>query len=98
VFDPRVVILDALLPTWKMSRERSLLLLVRFDGLGNERLIGLFAGFQAINLPAQAGLSPVDTPGIQKQRAADLLEWLIARIRLFEDGNGNERANSPIKP
>src|SRR5260370_7210591 len=66
------------------------------ERLRDQRVVMLAAGFEAVNFAAQAGLSTIDAPGIQKHRTTYLAVRLIP-FALFQHGYGYERANSPIK-
>src|SRR5260370_28533339 len=66
------------------------------ERLRDQRVVMLAAGFEAVNFAAQAGLSTIDAPGIQKHRTTYLAGRLIP-FALFQHGYGDERANAPIK-
>src|SRR5260370_32681367 len=61
-----------LLPARKMHRQWSVLLTLSGERLLAERVVMLAACFQAINLPAQAGLPPLNATAVPKDRATHL--------------------------
>lgn len=83
LFDACVVLFDMVVPSCKMGRRWGLLLLTCLDCLGDELLIALLTGFEAIDLPAQTRLAAIDASRIQKQWAAHLSVCFLAIVRLF---------------
>src|SRR5258708_34527075 len=85
------------LPTRKMRGKRHVLLLTCVVRLLDQPVIALLARLEPINLPTQAALPPIQTPAIEKDRAADLTVRLLP-FRLFEDAHGHQRPDDPVPP
>src|SRR5258708_1048090 len=84
------------LPARKMSGQGNVLLVVNLPGCLHQLHIALPTGFEAVNLPAQAGLSAIQASRVGKNRAAHPGIRFVA-FRFFENGNGNQRSYSPVK-
>src|SRR5260370_42607585 len=77
-----------------MGGQGSPLLVSRSPRVLDQQGIPLPAGFQAVNLTAQACLSPINATSVQKDWAAHLAVRLVA-FRFFQDRDRDERADSP---
>src|SRR5258707_13594381 len=96
LLDPCFVLTHPFLPPWKMSRQGKRLLVWCSNRLFDQQGIAIPAPFEPINFPAQPRLSAINAPSIQEYRAAHLAVRLVS-FRLFQDRDGNERPDAPIK-
>ena len=72
LFDPGRVLLHLLLPPGVMGRQGRASAAVCLLSVLHELLVVVVARFEAIYLPAQTSLPPIDPPGVQKKGAAYL--------------------------
>src|SRR5260221_5844423 len=80
-----------------MRGKRYVLLLTCVARLLDQLVRALLARFEPINFPTQAGLPPIQSSAIEKDRAADLTVRLLP-LRFFEDRDRDQRADAPVPP